>query len=278
VAQKPKTPDLPEAASSPTQDTASTLELTSAPAVPDDNADEQRCGYGYLWMFPCPKVLSSSPSLFKLHLLVIEYVFAIPGKLATSFGTSATSTELKSRDLLTKDSSSPDKRQDCTLSLVDGTSKCCFPDLVDGGLKYNASSSVSPPRIFALPVLLFKALSSISQAMAAAVPHPLPPSEQKEKREDGMIGDVEARQTESNCWINEMGMRQCFTFTPNAGSSSLSIPRIFSLPTLFINLIKQVSSVSALPQHLTQTPAAPNLISFARLLVTQGKLSVAGER
>jgi hypothetical protein len=55
-----------------------------------------------------------------------------------------------------------------------------------------------------------------------------------------------------------MGMRQCFTFTPNVGSSSLSIPRIFSLPTLFITLIKQVSSVSALPQHLTASLAAPN--------------------
>jgi hypothetical protein len=257
VAQKPKTPDLAEAASSPTQDTASSLELASAPAILDDNADEQWCGCGYLCVFPCPKVLSSSP-----------------------------------------------------------------------------------PRIFALPALLFKALSSIPQAIAAAVPHPLPilgsPSEQKEKREDGMIGGVDARQTESNCWITEMGMRQCFTFTPNAGSlslriprlfalptflfkaasslpksiaaavpsyprgnpkvmeaptpvekeerdsqytiprtvcfwgengkqcvstsgiSSLSIPRIFSLPTLLINLIKQVSSVSALPQHLSQSLAAPN--------------------
>jgi hypothetical protein len=340
VAQKPKTPDLPEAASSPTQDTASSLELTSAPAVLEDDADEQLCGCGYLCVFPCPKVLSSSPSLSKIHLLVIKYVSAIPGKIAASFGTSTTSIELKSRGLLTTDSGGLDKRQDCTPNLGYGTWKCCFPDLLRGELVCNAGSSFSPPRILAFPALLFKALSSIPQAIALAVPHPLPileaPSQQKEKRQDDMVGDVEARQTVSNCWINEMGMRQCFTFTPNAGSlslhiprlfalptflfkaasslpkaiaaavpsnrrgnleaneaptrvgkeerdsqytipptvcfwgesgkqcvstsgiSSLSIPRIFSLPTLLINLIKQVSSVSALPQHLSQSLAAPN--------------------
>jgi hypothetical protein len=330
ITQKPETPNAPETASSPTQDTASSLELASAPAVLDDNADDQWCGYGYLWTFPCPKVLSSPSSLSKIHLVIIKYVSAIPGKIAASFGTSTTFKELKNRDLLTTDfggldkrqdctpnlvdgtwkccfpdllrgglvcnagsslspprifaiptlffkalSSIPgalaavipekdsisevDKRQDCTPNLVDGTWKCCFPDLVDGGLKCSAGSSLSPPRIFTLPALLFKVLSSVPQAIAAAVPHPLPPSELKEKREDGMIRDVQAGQTESNCWINEMGMQQCFTFTPNAGSSSLRIPRIFSLPTLFITLIKQVSSVSALPQHLTESLAAPNL-------------------
>jgi hypothetical protein len=407
--QKLGTPNAPETASSPTQDTASSLELASAPAVLDDNADDQWCGYGYLWTFPCPKVLSSPPSLSKIHLLIIKYVSAIPWKIAASFGTSTTSTELKSRNLHTKDSgnldkrqdctpnlvdgtwkccfpdllrgglvcnagsslspprifaiptlffktlssipgavaaalpnkeidkrqdctpnlvdgtwkccfpdlvdgglkcnagsslspprifaiptlffkalssipgalaavipekasiSEIDKRQDCTPNLVDGTWKCCFPDLVDGGLRCNAGSSLSPPRIFTLPALLFKVLSSVPQAIAAAVPHPLPPSELKEKREDGMIGDVQARQTESNCWINEIGMQQCFTFTPNAGSSSLRIPRIFSLPALFITLIKQVSSVSALPQHLTESLTAPNFDLVRKMVHEAGE-------
>jgi hypothetical protein len=413
IAQKQETPDASETASSPTQDTASSLELTSAPAVLDDNANEQWCGYKCFWAFPSPNVLLSPPSLSKIHLLVIEYVSAILGRIAASFGTSTTFPELKSRDLLTTGSNDldrrpdctpnladgtweccfpdlvdgglkcnagstltrpkifalptllfralssiptalaaaipeavipekaaileVDKRQDCTPNLVDGTWKCCFPDLVDGGLKCNAGSSLSPPRIFALPALLFKALSlipgaiaaaipekasipqvdkrqshctvnlvdgtwncppagqcicdlitgdcwdcsagsllspprifalpalvfkvlsSIPETLAAAVPHPLSISaEQEEKREDDIIGDVEARQTETNCWIDQMGMRQCFTFTPNVGSSSFSIPQIFSLPTLFINLIKQVSSVSALPQHFTESLAAPN--------------------
>jgi hypothetical protein len=339
----------------------------------------------------------SVPRIFALPAVIFKTLSSIPGALAAVIPGTASSLEV-------------DKRQNCSPNLVDGTWKCCWPDVVDGTLPCSAGSSLSPPRIFALPTLVFKALSSIPQAIAAAIPEKtsIPRVDKRQSHctvnlVDGtwtcppagqcicdmVTGDcwncsagsslsppgifafpallfkilssiphaiaaavpnplpiprspseenhIEERQgTVSNCWINEMGMRQCFTFTPNAASSSLriprlfalptilfkatsslpkaiaaavppyprgnpeahgaptpvkkeerdsqytipstvcfwgengkqcvstsgisslSIPRIFSLPTLFITLIKQVLSVSALPQHFTESLAAPN--------------------
>jgi hypothetical protein len=167
----------------------------------------------------------------------------IPGKLAASFGTSTTSTELRSRSLLTTDSGVFDKHQDCTPNLVDGTWKCCSPDLLKGGLVCNAGSSLSPPRIFALPALLFKALSSIPQAIAAAVPSN-PRRNPKANETPTLVKKEEPdpptyTTPPTVCFWGENG-KQCVS---TSGISSLSIPRIFSLPTFLINLIKQVSSV-----------------------------------
>jgi hypothetical protein len=152
--------EVPETVNPSTEDTTSSWELTSAPYLLEDNAQDQQYSYGHFWIYSCPK-----PSSFlNIHRIITECISAIPENIPASFD--ATSTELKNRD-----GGDVYKRQ---YSWVDGCSVIYIPVLEAGefGWSNSARSSLSIPRIFSLPTLFINLVRQFSSVSARTLPGP----------------------------------------------------------------------------------------------------------
>jgi hypothetical protein len=100
----------------------------------------------------------------------------------------------------------------------------------------NAAGALRIPQIFTLPTILFKALASVPRTLASAIP-------------DTSALGLEDEILEKRCF-NCFG-NTCVPCPPgqNNAAGTLRIPRVFALPTLFINIVTSIprALAAALP-------------------------------